>query len=183
MLFEINGREIPLVEVPIRAIYFGDMLSFHYRPLKDTLLLGGLVFRFLAVSIISTLVDLGVFTLVNLLLISTLDSSTRLLLATLIGRVCSSMVNFLLNRRAVFKDAEGGQSTLARFYAWAVLQMFLSYSMVFAFTELLRISGVGASGVKLVIDFVLFFASFLIQRTWVFQQKNITRFIRKGDKK
>jgi len=171
MLFEIKGREIQLLEVPIRAIYFGDMLSFHYRPIKDTLLLGGLVFRFLAVSIISTLVDLGAFTLLNMLLMGSLEKSTRLLLATVLGRLVSSMVNFLLNRRAVFRNAEGGQSTLARFYAWAVVQMFLSYSLVFSFTELLRIHGGGESGAKLVIDFVLFFASFLIQRTWAFQQK------------
>ena len=64
---------------------------------------------------ISFILDLGLFTLFNILLKTNL-SSKSILVATILARAISSFINYLLNRNRVFKQNEKGIDKITFIY-------------------------------------------------------------------
>ncbi len=168
MLLEVPRLGISLREQPIRTIYLEENVGSHFRPVQDTLRIARLLGKFLASSLASFVVDILLFWLLEWLL-TPVELALQLLLATVGARVVSSLVNYSLNRKAVFghKGRVGG--SMARYYLLCVVQTAASYIGVWALTALT--GGAFAVLWKVVVDLVLFFISFQIQREWVFPRK------------
>ena len=88
------------------------------------------------------------------------------------ARTVSSVTNFILNKEKVFKNSDGIEKTVIKYYALAIPIMIISIGAV----ELLDRS-IGNSVpiittlIKMAVDLVLFICSFRIQREWVFSSK------------
>ena len=94
------------------------------------------------------------------------------LIATLTSRVISSIVNFIINRKVVFKDVANVRKTASKYFALAACQMILSFLLVDLLANgLLHVTGFLNILIKCVVDMCLFVFSYGIQRKWVFKDK------------
>ena len=198
MLIEIVNRNVPYYEVPIETIYIDDNESSHFNPLKDSFRIYKVVlkyfFKFILSSISSWVVDIGVYwitiaicghvwhlkdsiTEASSLAGAILNHSWNLniaavLIATLTSRVTSSIVNFIINRKVVFKDVSNVRKTASKYFTLAVCQMILSFLLVDLLANgLLHVTGFLNVLIKCVVDMCLFVFSYGIQRKWVFKDK------------
>ena len=73
-----------------------------------------------------------------------------------------------MNRSLVFKGKGKTSGALIRYYILCVCQMLCSWALV---SGLFRLLNWEPSGLKVFVDLVLFFASYQIQRVWVFNKR------------
>lgn len=166
MLLEIPRLSIPIREQKIRTIYLDENTGSHFRPVQDTLRICRLLIKFLLASVASFAVDILAFSLLTFLL-NPLDLSKRILFATAGARILSSIVNFLLNRKAVFVRPNQRKGSVIRYYILCILQAAASYAGVYLLSTLTN--GAGSTLWKILVDTILFLISFQIQREWVFR--------------
>ena len=126
-------------------------------------------FRFSISSFAASLIDLGVFTLINTQLGSHLSVGSRLLTATAAARVISALCNYILNHKAVFQSKQTYGKTFMRYAVVACLQMATSYLVVFALASAFGKAAIWDTAFKVLTDVTLFLISFQIQRRWIFK--------------
>ena len=118
--------------------------------------------------------DIGIYALVMAIFRNTWDATTTHLVATIASRVISSIVNYILNRKVVFRAVDNVRKTAVRYYILALCQMMVSFLLVDLFAgKLLKVTGVLDVVIKCVVDACLFIFSYGIQRKWVFKNKKI----------
>ena len=86
--------------------------------------------RFSGSSVICFLLDYGLFTLLNSVLLVSLPDGTRELCATYGARIVSAVTNFFLNRLLVFQDKSAAGQSIWRYTVLAVVQAGLSAVLV-----------------------------------------------------
>jgi len=157
MLLDVRHRRVPVKEVGIQTIYLDNNASSHFNALRDGLRIYGLLFRqigaFVGSSVISAVGDYVLFVLIGLI------CPEPLLVSVVGARVCSSLVNYLINRTFVFK-AQRKFGSLVRYYALVVGIMLASYVGILALTQLY----VPRFIAKLIVDALLFVVSYNIQQ-------------------
>ena len=169
VLLEMHREGLTFEELPIRTIYINSNNETHFNPLKDSLKIYAAIFKFMLSSGLSSIIDIVMFTLLNLLLPASMDGKLRVFIATFGARVVSSLFNFFANKTRVFKNSGSIKSTMAKYYALCVVQTGLSYLLVFLLSMAISAEhSFVQSLIKIVVDVVLFFLSFGIQRDWVF---------------
>lgn len=171
MLIFIGGHNIPYREVKIETLYFDDNSATHFRPIRDSIRVYGLIFKYAANSLASALVDILMFYLLGQFLF-TGGGRIAVLLSTVAARVVSSIVNFALNKRFVFDNRSGFIKTFAKYVCLAVPVMLISWLSVYALSHAMKTGQLGRTLWKALIDTVLFIVSFRVQRSWVFTDKN-----------
>ena len=127
--------------------------------------------KFSASSLITTLIDLGLFTLVNMLTANLIPDSIRLLAATAFARVISCALNYLANRKLVFKDQGSTKVTMIRYTIMAIVQAVLSYNLVYLTTWLFDAEPGMQTVLKMFVDVLLFFFAYFAQKHWVFPKQ------------
>ena len=83
----------------------------------------------------------------------------------------SSLFNYTVNRKVVFRSDADVKRSLVRYYILAACQLLASYLLVNIVAE--KILDLGAtfleSVIKMIVDFVLFLLSYQFQQRWVFK--------------
>lgn len=125
--------------------------------------------RFSGSSVICFLLDQGLFTLLNSVLLVSLPDGTREILATYGARVVSAVTNFLLNRMLVFQDKGAAVRSIWRYALLAVVQASLSAVLISVLQDLTHATNLLETVIKIPVDGVLFLASYQIQKRWVFR--------------
>ena len=92
--------------------------------------------------------------------------SLLILLSTILARAISSYFNFTMNKNFVLNGEKRIQRSIVKYYSLAVFQMLLSAAMV---TALWNMFSGSETAIKIVVDTILFLASYQIQRRWVFK--------------
>ena len=132
----------------------------------------GQIVKYGLASLSSFALDIGLFYLFERYVFGGLGDFTDLA-CTVSARAVSSFYNFNVNNRLVFDHRGEYGRALGRYYLLAVPMMLASAGVV---TLLDRTLGVTAPGlrtaVKIGVDTVLFIASYLIQKLWVFKNRN-----------
>ena len=174
-LFAVKQAGIEFKETVINTVYIEENQTSHFRPIRDSIRIYGVIIRYIASSLASTLVDVSLFTLLNLIFGKLgLSDELRIILAEAIARIISSFVNFSLNRKVVFKSKEKFGSTMLRYYILCVCQLAASTGLVYLFSAVIFKLSDGSlfdTLIKIFVDTFLFFLSFRIQQTWVFAIK------------
>jgi len=119
--------------------------------------------KFISSSLVSFLVDYLSFLAFIAILSRITNSVTAVFWAGIISRVLSSAVNYLINRKTVFKS--DAKFSAIRYYILAAVQMLVSAAAV---ALLHMIFHGGAPIFKIIVDSLLFFGSFTVQHKWVF---------------
>ena len=174
MLFQMNRHNIPYDQVNISTVYIDDNRSSHFRVVRDSVRIYGLILKYLLSSIAASVIDELAFYVLKKLDCLTWIPIPLTYSASFLARVISSLVNYSINAKVVFGE-NVNLRTIVRYYILAVLQIALSATLVFASEHILGISSPAFStGIKMVIDTVLFFFSFRIQHKWVFGKEQNT---------
>lgn len=170
MLLDMKQHDIPFDQVTIRTIYIDENQTSHFHPIRDSVRIYAQILKFCAGSLLGALVDYVAFLIISALTLRMLSPTMRILIATVAARILSSLVNFTCNRTFAF--ASGGRvlPSMLRYYCLAVPQMLVSAGLVRLLSLVLSDSAVFLTSIlKLLVDTVLFFASYRIQKKWVFR--------------
>lgn len=172
MLIDAARKKLNIVEIPIQTVYFDNNRETHFHPVKDSIRIYRVMlasfFRFACSGLISFVVDQGVFALFEKLIFAGVSAALSIPVATLIARVVSSAVNFLLNRTYVFESKKTDKRAILRYYILCAVQMVVSAACV---TGLHWLTWGDSSLLKLLVDTLLFFFSYRIQQEWVFKER------------
>ena len=162
MLLEAKEDGIPIREVGIATIYLDENQSSHFDVIRDSLRIYKVFFKYIFSSLFSFLVDIVAFTI----LISLFNglSLSAVTLASVLARAISSVVNYILNHKVVFK--KGKASSAVKYFILVVVQIMLSSLLVTLVGNAL--TKVPISIVKIVVDCALFFVSYFVQKHFVF---------------
>ena len=171
MLLEMGDNKIPYDEVKIRTVYIDDNSSSHFHAVKDSIRIYSFILKFALSSVISSVVDIAAFRLLLLVVPSKLGFLTDTTIAGFIARAISSFVNFTVNRKAVFDSKSSVGKSLVKYYILVVCQITASVCIVSGLVKLFGVSGGWLKTLKkAVVDIILFFLSFRIQKKWVFKK-------------
>lgn len=178
MLLVMKREKIDFLEQPIATVYDEENYSTHYNPLKDSWRIFKVMakhmmtmIKFALSSLVATVIDLSVFYFVFRALVGP-EAGYAELAATVVARVVSSFVNFNLNKSTVFGKEGSYRKTLLRYYCVAVPQMLLSALFVTLINDLLgNALPIYTTLIKICVDAVLFFASYKLQKSWVFKKE------------
>lgn len=178
MLLALKEFSIGYEEVKIRTVYIEENKSSHFRAVRDSWRIYKLIlayfFRYTLSSLVSAVVDEGVFAGLSWLLGGCLSGLALTAVPTVVARVVSSLLNFFMNKKLVFRSNAGTGKALLRYYALALpillLQLGLTHGLCLLFA-------VGESRVGLraliygVVMVALFLLSYVVQQRWVFQKE------------
>lgn len=151
-------------EVTIDTIYIDENESSHFNPIIDSIKIYYVFFRFMLTSVASFIVDIGLFAVFSSIL-KVFMPNGFIIIATILARVLSSMFNYFVNKKLVFKSAASSAPSLMKYYTLAAFQMTASALGVYVIYQ-----SVGNHEVliKIGVDSLLFLLSFIIQKKWVF---------------
>ena len=168
MLLQARKYDVKVIEQPIPTIYLDGNKSSHFRVVRDSLAIYARFFKFAGSGIISFIVDIALFEgLILLMGNHVLDS---IILATVISRALSAIVNYTLNHRVVFNG--GGRQTFIKYGALFIVQMVLSGYLTDLVTNWLPHNGnsIAPMLAKMMVDFTLFIVSYQIQKDFIFKK-------------
>ncbi|WP_257841911.1 GtrA family protein, partial [Oenococcus oeni] len=162
MLYSAREHNIPIIEKSISTVYLDGNKSSHFRVIHDSLLIYSSFIRFSLSSLVSFLIDVGIFAFFMFAYSS--RSFLTITFASFLARFCSSVFNYSINQKIVF---EGKSShSISKYYLLVVFQVFVSSYFV---TFLHDVSDLNTVFIKIIVDFILFFFSFYIQKRLIFR--------------
>ena len=173
MLLAFKTKGIVFDEVKLRTVDIEENKSSHFRVIHDSWRIYKLIlahfFRYTLSSLASAVVDTGAYSLLSALLPFSGFALTAA--AGVIARVISSLLNFFMNQRLVFKTNVDTKKAMLRYYMLALPQMAAQVLLTQGVYALLGIPD-SANGLRTVIYAVvmtvLYFMSYMIQQRWVF---------------
>ena len=170
MLIDAIHSGTDIKEVPIQTVYINDNSETHFNPIKDSVriysVILGTFFRYTLSSLSSFAVDYGLFLVIyHMLTKSSSPEERSVWIATGAARVCSSLFNYTLNKKVVFRSKRG-PVTLAMYYTLCVVQAACSAACV---NLLSSGAGVPVQASKIIVDCILFVISYRIQKGLIFR--------------
>ena len=171
MLLESHSHGIKITEVPIETIYIDNNSGSHFNPIRDSILIYKLFGKYILSSLSSTVIDFGLFIILcHFLRGGDFGAWSYITIATVYARVVSAIFNYTINYEVVFKGKGGLLKTFPKYVLVAVIQMSIS---AFAVNVLCPLLGVVKLEflVKIPVDTLLFVASYIVQREFVYKNK------------
>ncbi|MBQ4446736.1 MAG: bifunctional glycosyltransferase family 2/GtrA family protein [Clostridia bacterium] len=175
-------HHIEIKEIAFETEYVPDSRSEHFRLFRDSWLIYKMIFVFMLSSFSCFVIDYSL-----LLILAGVFKSLRSavetapgefglpmfgrlvdthLIALIIARTVSSFVNFLLNRKVVFKT--GSKAAIVRFYVVIVGLLLANYGLL---ALVVRDNRLPLWIAQLVVQAVLYPFSFILQRKFVFPDR------------
>lgn len=178
MLICARENQIPITEFPIRTIYLENNESSHFNPFVDSIRIYKVFVKFMLSSFSSFIIDIALFYILGAILRPIIgdkvqvsfwyfDVSLLILLRNVLSRLGSSLYNFTMNKRQVFRNESKDIWILIKYYILCICQLTLSTLLVANALTFIPSSTIR----KCIIDTILFMVSFQIQREWVFSKK------------
>jgi glycosyltransferase involved in cell wall biosynthesis len=158
MLITVRQQAIRIAEVPIRTIYEPGNRTSHFNPLIDSMKIYFVLLRFSSVSLATAALDTLVFYLAYRRL-GNLAASQAL------GRLLAVAFNYSMVRRTVFYSKLRHASVLPGYLLLVCLSGAASYAGIQLLNSRFHIQLLPA---KLLVETLLFFANFAIQRDFIF---------------
>ena len=175
MLITLKDNGIPFTQVPIETVYIEENKSSHFRPVKDSVRiyyhLFEKVIKYTANSILCVLIE----NIIQTLLHDALNFTGVLLEVVdfLPARFVSSVINYLINKKYVFKSKKATKTSLLRYYVlWVVQAIATLFLTVFIETALGKTEGFIYFLIITIVKTLIFFVSYFLQKKWVFSNKN-----------
>ena len=173
-----NG--IAIREIPIETVYENNNESSHFRAIVDSyriykiIFLNSFLIKYGLSAVFCFLLDFGILSLCKSVIFQTetIDLFTLALsttvLSTLIARVISSPVNYLINRMIVFRSNANKATSFISYVILAgaviVVKMFLMWLLVDILHVFYAIANIS-------VEVVLFISNFIIQKLFIFKNK------------
>ena len=177
MLLSAKEYGIPFNIVTIETVYIDDNATSHFNPIKDSIKIYSIFAKFLFASLSSSLLDILMFT-IFVAITRDLTPAYYIYLSTALARVISAIYNFNINKHTVFRNKDKDKFIAVRYFSLCIVQAAVSALSVKGLYTVMA-SNLTAfpneSVIKIVVDTILFFISFGIQREWVFKKSKNDR--------
>lgn len=175
MLADARHHDEKPLQIPIETIYIEENATSHFNPLLDTIRIYRRLLQFCLSSVLSFLLDNGIFAAL-IWVLSEKETPRRndILVSIVVARVISSHFNYLYNRYVVFRDRTRLSKRHHSYYGYFGLVLVIlcaSYALTEGCSALLDVKGVAITVVKIVADVVLFLVSYLVQKKFIFKSK------------
>ncbi len=180
MLIECAERRIPMVEQTIQTVYIDDNSSSHFHPIRDSIRIYWLILKniimYLASSLTAFLVEFILLFLLDRLLLPAIAPNiadakllrfVSILLEGGIARGISSLVNFCINKKIVFKKKGHTVSSMGKYIALVIANYLVSYSIVGLIST---IFGYEPVWVAPIVSVVMVIFTYTLQKIWVFKK-------------
>lgn len=171
MLIETKNLNIPIREVAVETVYIEENRTSHFNPVRDSVRIYLVFGKFLFSSLSSSVLDLLLFQMFCMAFVpfgEAVCGVSYIVAATVCARVISAVYNFLINYRVVFQSKGNLAVTAGKYFLLAVCQMLCSAFLVDA---LYGLTGGTEVLIKMPVDILLFFLSFVIQREFVYRRR------------
>lgn len=159
MLLSLAEQKIPMQEVPIETVYLQGNRSSHFDTVRDSYRIYKEILKFSASSLLSFGVDYLLFCLL-------LPMFGSVIPANIFARICSSTLNYTLNRKLVFRSNCSVPTSALRYFALAAGILLCNTLLVKLFCGI----GVPALLAKLFTEMLLFLVSWLVQHQFIFKR-------------
>ena len=175
MLLAFKTKGIVFDEVKIRTVYIEENKSSHFRVIHDSWRIYKLIlahfFRYTASSIASFVIDSGMVFLLTKLLGRFFMDPLLSGISTVGARVVSSVINFFMNKKLVFRSEVSTGKAMLRYYALALPQLAvqaLANQWLYTLLGITEQQALLRTVIHILVMCVLFLVSFTIQQRWVF---------------
>ena len=171
MLADARRHEAPPLQIPIATVYIAENASSHFNPLKDSIRIYGALIKFCLSSVGCFLLDNVVFT-VALYACSRFTEwrrATGVLVALVLARAISSTVNYICNRKLVFRSTVSKRKSFAKYWLLVMGVMAAGYLFTAVLSRVFDAHGLMITLLKIVVETALFFVSYNLQRRWIFK--------------
>jgi glycosyltransferase involved in cell wall biosynthesis len=168
VLLYLADNDVSFVSVPIQTVYIDENRASHFRAVRDSALVYSGILKFGAASLICSLVDIGLFALLTSVAFRGSDKTA--LYAAIVARLCSGVLNYCLNKFAVFGQRGGTKRSAAKYFLLFLCIMALSAGA----TQIFSVLPINLTVIKVLVDAALFFVSFAVQRRFVFAKSKRT---------
>lgn len=164
MLTFTKRLQVPIQQTSIRTIYEDENASSHFRPIVDSVRIYRMFLAYSLSSVASFLVDIGVYAIL-IYFLQPYFETTHVVIATFVSRFLSALFNYYVNRKVVFQS--DARRSMAKYFSLVGVQMALSAILVYLLFLLFRD---GEVILKVIVDSVLFFVSYYVQKRWIFKR-------------
>lgn len=161
MLLECAREGIRFYEVPIETVYLGKNESSHFNPIKDSWRIYKDILKFSCSSLLSFCVDYIFYSIFAMI-------SGSVAFSNICARVISSVFNFSMNKKFVFKNKDRIAKTAAKYFLLAAFILAANTIMLELCVKYL-IHNKYIS--KILIEVLLFFISWAAQKSFVFRKR------------
>jgi len=161
-LTEAARRKLPINMLPIQTIYLEDNNSSHFRAVRDSVLIYQRPLKYLVTALGSFVLDICLFVILSSAIFSA--SPSGVWWSNTLARCGSGFFNFKLNQLWSFQVKERKTVQFWKYLLLFICVMQISSALVSLCSGLplpLPLS-------KAVIDTVLFFVNYYVQKHWVF---------------
>lgn len=158
MLIAVRQHSFQVDETPIRTIYEPGNRTSHFNPLIDSMKIYFVLLRFSSVSLMTAALDSLVFYIMY-------RRIGNLALSQLLGRVLAVAFNYTMVRRSVFFTNLRHAAVLPKYLLLTCFSGLASYAGIQFLTSHFHVFPLPA---KLIVESLLFFANFAIQRDFIF---------------
>lgn len=176
VLIECKNSCIDIVEVPIKTIYIEKNQTSHFNPVKDSISIYKMFAKYILSAISSFIIDIILFYLslellnkwniiCNITIFNKWNVLDNIIVATIIARIISSIYNFKINGKVVFKNINS--KSLIRYFVLVIIQMFVS---AFCVDMICILNKCPVTLIKIIVDCIIFVVNFVIQREFVFKK-------------
>ena len=173
VLIACSRAGIPMIPVTIETIYENANEGTHFHPIRDSWrvykVIFGSFFKFMSVSLVCFVIDQILALILRKWILPPMGLARSTMLNLQISgwgaRLCSSVINFLLNKRLVFQmKGKAGRPAL-RYAVLCIVIITISNAGVW----LLGRIGMADWIAKILMDTMLYFLSYQAQERWVFK--------------
>lgn len=159
MLIETLNKNIPIKEVSIETIYIEEEYETHFNPIKDSIAIYKLFIKYIFASVSSFILDILLFSMFTKII----KVNNSIFISTVIARIISSIYNYVINSRLVFKKKNN--ESFIKYALLVIIQMFIS---AYGVQKLFNILKINAVVLKICVDVIIFMVNFVIQRKFIF---------------
>ena len=158
VLLNLKKNNINAEEIPIKTVYFDNNSSSHFNPIKDSFKIYREILKFSASSLLSFVIDYGLFCILMSLTGMTVISNVT-------ARIISAGVNFSLNRNFVFGSRENIFKSAVKYFLLAVVILIFNTCIL----KLLIAVGTPYMLAKIITETLMFFFSWTVQKLFIFK--------------
>lgn len=150
----------PILQIGTETVYLKGNISSHFHPVIDSMRVYYVFMRYSIISLLSYLIDLSLFVIFHYF-------TKKIFISLLIARIFSSSFNFYQNKFAVYRSHQLD----------IIFREAISYILVVLVFLLLSYLGItflvhhkmNVIVAKVLVDALLFFINFLVQKKFVFK--------------
>ena len=174
MLMEFSAKGIPIIEEEIATIYHDKNETSHFNTLRDSARIYKEILKFSASSFIGFLVDYAMYAVLIALTgviaaggggLALFAGTYGLIIANVGARLVSSVTNYTINRKYVFKSDAGVARSALQYFTLAAL---ILTGNTIVLGTLVTTYGMNRMLAKIITEIIFFAVSWTVQKYVIF---------------